>query len=107
MLTMAPLELPESVMRLLWDTDPAAVTWEEHRDFLIGRVLAHGDWSAQRWLRRTAGDDVIRDWIVATRGRRLARAQIRFWQLLLDLPEPLVQGWLDLPGRRVWDERCA
>jgi uncharacterized protein DUF6922 len=104
---MVPLELPESVTSLLWDTDPGAVTWEAHRDFLVGRVLAHGDWNALCWLRKAAGDEAIRAWVVATRGRRLAREQIRFWQLLLDLPEPLVQGWLDLPERRVWDERCA
>lgn len=104
---MVPLELPRSVTRLLWDTDPATVSWEGQREFLVGRVLAHGDWDALRWLRRTAGDVTLRNWIVATRGRRLTRAQLRFWQLLLDLPEPLVQGWLDLPERKVWDERCA
>lgn len=101
------VELPESVLRVLWDTDPTAVSLETHRASLIGRVLAHGEWEAIRWLRRNAGDEAIRAWIVTTRGRRLSRAQIRFWQLLLELPEELVQGWLGLPERRIWDERCA
>jgi len=94
-------------MRVLWDTDPRSVSWEAHRESLIGRVLAHGDWDALRWLRTTAGDGAIRDWIVATRGRRLSRQQIRFWQLLLDLPEQQVEAWLALPERKVWDERSA
>ncbi|NOT30470.1 MAG: hypothetical protein HOP15_08490 [Planctomycetes bacterium] len=104
---MAPVELPESVTRLLWDTDASAVTWEAHRQSVLGRVLAHGDWDALRWLRTTAGDEAIRAWIVATRGRRLSRRQIRFWQLLLDLPEDEVEAWLALPERQVWDDRCA
>ena len=104
---MGKIELPECVTRLLWDTDPRGVTWEAQRDVLIGRVLVHGEWDAIRWLRAAAGEVAIRDWIVATRGRRLSRPQIRFWQLLLDLPEDLVRTWLDLPERQVWDNRCA
>ena len=103
---MEPRELPECVRRLLWDTDPDAVTWETHRDALVGRVLAHGEWDAIRWLRKTAGDEAIRAWILATHARRLSPEQIRFWQLLLDLPENLVRSWLDRPERQVWDHRC-
>ena len=102
-----PVQLPECVQRVLWDTDPGAVTWERDREAVLGRVLVHGEWEAICWLRRTAGDEAIRAWIVATHARRLSREQIRFWQLLLELPEDLVQSWLARPGRRVWDERCA
>ncbi len=104
---MDPVALPECVTRLLWDTDPGSVSWEANRESLIARVLAHGDWDAIRWLRATAGDGAIRAWIVATRGRRLSRRQIRFWQLLLALPEDEVEVWLALPERQVWDGRCA
>src|SRR5262245_13470456 len=101
---MSPVELPEPVTRCLWDTDLGSVRWETARDAILGRVRVHGDWDALRGLRKTAGDDAIRAWLVATCARRLSRRQIRFWQLLLDLPEAQVAEWLALPGRTVWDE---
>lgn len=104
---MASIELPECVTRLLWDTDARSVTWETHRAFLIGRILSQGEWDAIRWLRSTAGDDALREWITVTRGRRLSREQLRFWQVVLDLPEELVLAWLSMPERQVWDGRCA
>ncbi len=104
---MEPVGLPECVTRLLWDTEPGSVGLETHRDSLIGRVLAHGEWDAVRWLRASVGDEAIRAWIRTTRARRLSRRQIRLWQILLDLPEHEVEAWLGLPERRVWDERCA
>jgi hypothetical protein len=102
-----PVVLPDCVRSLLWDTDPAAVGWESSREFLIGRILAHGDWDALRWLRRTAGDDALREWILARRGRALSPQQLRFWQALLDLPADLVTSWLAAPERQVWDRRCG
>jgi hypothetical protein len=54
------VELPECVTRLLWDTDPRRVSWETHRESILGRVLVHGDWDAIRWLRAVAGDAAVR-----------------------------------------------
>ena len=98
--------LPEFVARLLWDTEERA-DLATHRHFLIGRVLAEGDWEALRWLRREAGDGALRAWMRATRARRLSRRQIRFWQLLLDLPDTEVESWLADPVREVWDRRSG
>jgi hypothetical protein len=101
------VELPDCITRVLWDTDTRRVTWETHRESVLGRVLVYGDWDAIRWLRAVAGDDAIRAWIVGTRGRRLSRQQIRFWQLVLDLPDGHVREWLSSPERSVWDARCV
>jgi hypothetical protein len=101
------MELPEGVLRLLHDCDPTTVRWEEHRGFLVDRILGEGDWETIRWLRRTAGDAVIREWILETKGRRLEPRQLRLWQLLLDLPEEEVTAWLRDPRRAVWDGRSA
>lgn len=99
--------LPDGIRSLLHDTAPAGVSWEQHEDFLVDRILADGDWDSVRWLRRTAGDAAIRVRILATRGRRLSPRQIRLWQLLLDLPQDLVDTWLADPNRSVWDRRSA
>ena len=101
------IALPDEVRALLHDCDPGRVTWEGHREFLIDRILSEGGWDVIRWLRRTAGDAALRERIVATRGRRLSPRQLRLWQVLLDLPEGDVTGWLADPARAVWDRRSA
>lgn len=99
------MDLPPSVVRLLHDCDPRSVRWEEHRGFLVDRILSEGDWETIRWLRRAAGDAALRERIVSTKGRRLSPRQLRLWQVLLDLPEEEVTAWLRDPRRSIWDGR--
>lgn len=104
---MKATDLPPAVRELLHDCDPATVSWDRHRTFLIDRILASGSWEAIRWLRRAAGDDAVRARIVESRGRRLSPRQLRFWQLVLDIPAGEVTAWLADPARQVWDRRSA
>jgi hypothetical protein len=71
---------------------------------VVGRVLIDGDWDAVQWLRKQAGDAVLRDWIERHEGRGLSRQQLRFWELILKLPASQVDAWLAArqPG---WDDR--
>ena len=100
-------QLPASVSQLFWEYEAGAVSWDAHRDFIVERVLARGDWDALRWIRARAGDEVLRDILTGTRGRSLSRAQLRFWQLLLDLPEEQVTAWLGTKSREIWHRRSA
>lgn len=99
--------IPACVGMLFWEYDDGAVSWEHHRDFIIERVLARGDWEAVRWVRAQAGDAALREVLSRTRGRSLSRAQLRFWQLVLDLPEEQVSAWLGSKNREIWDRRIA
>jgi hypothetical protein len=102
----ANFALPPSVAALFWECDEGSVRWDRHRDAVVERVLARGDWESIQWLRRTAGDAVVREVVVRTRGRSLSPEQLRLWQLLLALPDGDVRAWLALESRRVWDRRC-
>jgi hypothetical protein len=72
---------------------------------IIGRVLATGPWETVQWLRSAAGDEVIRDWIERHEGRGLSARQLRYWQLVLDIPRHRVDDWLKSERRQVWDRR--
>jgi len=74
---------------------------------IIGRVLASGPWETVQWLRSAAGDAAIRSWIERHEGRGLSPRQLRFWQLVLDIPARRVNAWLEDERRRVWDRRSA
>ncbi len=100
-----PEALPDCVLRLFWDCDPASLSGSKDRFAVIDRVLAGGGLDAMRWLRAHADDDALRDVIRCTEGRRLSRRRLRFWQAILGLPDAEVTAWLSEPGRAIWDER--
>jgi hypothetical protein len=104
---LRPPRLPEMLRPLFWDCDFAQVTWAEHREFVIRRVLSEGSWDAVSWLRRRIGDTALREWIMCHQGRWLDRQQLRFWELILDLPPGLVDSWLASEMRQLWEGRTG
>jgi hypothetical protein len=102
MTSSADAPLPEG---LLWDVDPSDVSWTEHRDFLLRRVLSRGSWQQICSLRGRVGDQELRDYLVRSRGRGLSPRQLRFWETILDLDHDQVSGWIAEERRRVWDHR--
>jgi hypothetical protein len=99
--------LPTSLRRFFWDQDFDRLRWPEDFEAVARRLLAAGDGPALAWLRAEAGDARLRDLIRATRGRDLDPRQLRFWQIVLDLPDREVDAWLADPARRVWEERVS
>jgi hypothetical protein len=101
----SPGGLPAELRPLFWDHKFARLTWDKDRDLIVGRVLAEGAWSAVQWLRSRFGDAGLREWLLRRRGAGLSPRQLRFWELILDLPHRRVNEWLRSPGRASWDQR--
>lgn len=97
--------LPAILRSLFWDQDYQKLTWERDADLITARVLASGGWHAVMWLREQMGDQALRQWLVRRQGAGLSPAQLRFWELVLELPHRQVNGWLAAPGRAIWDQR--
>ena len=97
------MALPERLRSLFWDCEFAALDDSRDRDFVVGRILASGTWDNIRWARRYYGDGVIREWIMRHRGRSLTGPQVRFWEVLVELPGEEVTAWLRSPERRIWE----
>ena len=68
-------------------------------------MLASGTWEAITWLRVCLGDQALREWIERHRGGGLSPRQLRFWELMLNLPHRQVSAWLWAEGRKIWDQR--
>ena len=101
------IEFPSDVMRLFWDVDPQTISWELHRDWVIGRVLSAGPWSTILWLRKQLDDETLREWIVRREGRGLDARQLRFWQVILDIPEEIIDDWLSRQENMIWNQRVV
>ena len=92
---------------MFWDYDFDRLRWDKDRDLIIARVLASGDWNAIQWLRDRTDPETIHQWIIDHRGRGLTPRQLRFWALILDLPERQVKAWLQEMDRDEWRRRTA
>jgi hypothetical protein len=98
--------LPEHLAELFWEYDASDLDWVEHREFIARRVLSHGRWEQLRWLREQLGDPELRRIIEKSEGRDLSPRQLRFWQLILEIPAARVDGWLHDSRRQLWDRRA-
>ena len=100
-----PLQLPSFLRSLFWDYRFARLSWAADRELITARVLEHGSWEAVCWLRRKLGDADLRAWIIRRRGGGLSPKQVRFWEVILDIPKRYVDAWLADPRRQIWDKR--
>ena len=97
--------LPNELRRFFWDCEFEDLDLTEHREFVIGRILSDGDFNALRWLRRKVGDEELRHWFQNREGRGLSPQQLRFWELILELPPEQVDRWIAERHAIGWDDR--
>jgi hypothetical protein len=97
--------LPEQLRPFFWDYPFSKLSITKDRDLIVRRILANGSWDAVRWLRKTLGDQALREWLIVHRGRGLTARQLRFWGLLYDLPVRQVNQWVKTAKAGVWERR--
>lgn len=97
--------LPEAVRRSFWDVDPNRLSWPGSREFIIGRLLRSGDWSAIQWLQARLTPAELAMWLRAHRGGGLSPQRLRYWQLILDLPAAEADAWIARTKAESWATR--
>jgi hypothetical protein len=97
--------LPAFLKPLFWEYHFGRLNWRKDKHLVTAKVLARGNWRSIQWLRRKWGDEALRDWIIEGHGRGLSRQQVRFWELIYDIPGKQVTAWLADPARKAWDGR--
>ncbi len=98
---------PDFVRRLFWEYDLADLSWEEDRNLIIRRILCEGNHRAIRWLRENVSDAGLRHWLLERSGDHLSPRQLRFWELMLDLPSDQVDSWVEQRRRSIWHSRTG
>jgi len=100
-----PLRLPKNLYKFFWDYPPGKLSWEADQDLIIRRILTTGSWKAIVWLRKQMGDDALKQRLLSYRGKGLSPRQIRFWELLLDLPKHKTNEWVRDAQSMPWTQR--
>lgn len=99
--------MPPRLLPFFWDTDAGSLNLVRDRDFVCSRLLQEGGLAEVKFLRSHYGDAVLRNWMVRHEARGMSAARIRFWQLLLEIPERKVSPWLRRARRGDWPRRAA
>ena len=94
-------------MPYFWDCDWETLSWEQHADFIIRRILQAGDWESICWLRLRLGDGTLRTWLESQRGGGLSPRQMRFWELVLYISPGKVTRWIHKFQTLPWAGRIA
>jgi hypothetical protein len=101
------VELPAELSSLFWEYEPGALLWPRDQETIARRILESGPWNTVKWLRREMGDAALRDWILEHEGRNLTPRQLRYWQIILDLPKRTVDAWVARERGGVWNRRTG
>ena len=92
---MTVQRLPEVLRPLFSDYGFDRLEWPASRDLVIARILQNGGDDEIRWLRQCVSNADLGTWIREHQGGRLDPRRLRFWQLMLDLPEEEVTRWIE------------
>jgi hypothetical protein len=98
-------QLPDSLRPLFWDVEFRRLSPDRDQDYILLRIMEHGDLPAVRWLIATYGKPMLREWLVGREGRGLSRHALRFWEAILDLPHRQVSRWIRSRPVDLWDQR--
>jgi hypothetical protein len=95
----------DPIAKYFWDLDISSLKWEQHRNFIVRRVLQYGDLQSLCWLRSRMGDEDLRIWIVTHNGSGLNPRQVRYWALILNIENPLADQWVKSACQTTWERR--
>lgn len=77
--------LPRYLRQFFWDVAPGQIDLGKHSDYVIARLLEHGDLAAVRWVLATYTKRKIAT--VVKQSRQLSRKTANFWRLRLGITE--------------------
>lgn len=99
--------LPRKLRPLFWELDTQALRWDADAGTILGRLLYEGGLEHVRIARSRFGDETIRNWIRHRRGRGLSPQRLRFWELILELPDGEADAWVRAARRSSWAGRTS
>lgn len=92
-------KVPKKFYRFFWEIHVEELDTEESPIYIMKRILDHGTLEAVQWLRKTYGDDKIRELVSGARRRGLSKKTINFWHKIYNIrPEECIQTF-SIPDR--------
>ncbi len=79
-------KVPKQFREVFWEVDAEKLDTEAYPEYIMERILEYGTLEGVKWLRKTFGDEKIKQYVTSRRARRrLSTRTINFWQIILNL----------------------
>ncbi len=78
-------KVPKEFHDVFWEIEPEKLDTEENPEYIMERILEYGTLEGAKWVRRTFGDERIKEFIKGAGRRRLSTLTLNFWQKILKL----------------------
>jgi hypothetical protein len=105
--TCDPTVIPDQLRQYFWEYDPERLSLDGDRHTILLRLLQEGGLDAVHWLRQNVSDDEIRTMLIRRRGRGMSPKRLRFWALMLNLPDSQVDDWIASERSNPWNRRTG
>ena len=77
------MKIPSTFRRFFWDVRLSTLSVERHRDFILSRLLEHGNWASLRWVLDTYPRTTLITFLNGPGARRLSERAWAFWNVQL------------------------
>ena len=71
--------LPRELHFLFWDCDLDGLNLNEHRFFIMERVMEQGTWNAMQWLRKNYQEEELLHYLNKKGIRTLPLRELNYW----------------------------
>lgn len=78
-------KVPREFHNFFWEVDAEKLDSDEYPEFIMERILDYGTLEGVSWVRKTFGDERIREFIKGRAQRSLSSKALNFWQKILNL----------------------
>lgn len=99
------MTVPYELRKYFWDYDVDRLSWPESRETIVPRLLECGDLDAISWLRSRMTLAELGAFIRQRQGCGLGPRHLRFWAVVLDIPENEIDGWISDQQGNPWHDR--
>lgn len=72
--------MPQQLSKFFWDTDITNIDIDDHKGYIMGRLLHLGDEAALRWLKQTYTRSDLKNYV--NRGQELSAKDRNFFNLV-------------------------
>ena len=101
--------LPPDLYRFFWEYDQQRIDIRKHRELIMTRIMARGDWRAMTWLRKVYSGKKIREYLFRKGWKILPPRELNYWALVAGVSDRKRRALLEKAKKSdpVWRNRLG
>ena len=80
-------QIPPALKKFFWDADFSQLTFPEHENYVLGKLMAYGDLASIHWILRTFDRGTVSRYFMKKGRYALDRKSYLFWEKVLRMDD--------------------